>query len=305
MKILVTGGAGFIGSHLVKALLSQNHQVTVVDNFSTLDKLRMVDIEKVRCLQSDWFYQEPTFWDSYDLVYHLGACSNTMENDGAYLMQQNLFSLIKVIEYCKANGARLVFSSSASIYGNLKKEYWSENDDLSPLNYYAYSKLLGEKEIINSDIDYQIFRFFNVYGENEQNKNNMRSVIHKFYQSISLNDGIELFQGSENIYRDFIYVQDVVNVLIQCLDNKKGGVYNLGTGVKRSFYDIAKIFVNHNLLDEKKIHVTEFPEQLKRKYQYYSCADMTKLSETFKCEFTSLERGVGNIIKHLGDERTY
>jgi ADP-L-glycero-D-manno-heptose 6-epimerase len=225
--------------------------------------------------------------------------------NGSYLMQQNLFSLIKVIDFCKTNGTRLVFSSSASIYGNNGKKYWSENDDLSPLNYYAYSKVLGEREIVNSGIDYQIFRFFNVYGENEQNKKDMRSVIHKFYQSILLNDRIELFDGSQNIHRDFIYVQDVVNVLIQCLDNKNVGVFNLGTGVKRSFMDIAYLFVDHKLLDEERIHFTEFPEHLKSKYQYYSCADTAKLSETFNCEFTSLDQGVGNLIKHLRDERIY
>ena len=264
--IVVTGGAGFIGSRVIQEL---NHRginniiivddLTIGEKFNTLKKLkfsRYIDIDSV---------------DTIDLsrvkkVFHCGGISSTVENNGKLLMKQNYESTVEWAHYCELYDIPMVYLSSASVYGN--SNTFVESDPVDPLNPYAYSKALSEQSVARYN-NVWVFRPFNVYGDGEEYKGNQASPISKFKIQHQTQGYVEVFDGSHNIRRDFICVDDVVKILVDYTE-KNPGLYNLGTGETESFYNIAKMISD----DVREI---EFPVNLKDKYQYYSCADTTKL----------------------------
>lgn len=266
---VVTGGAGFIGSNLVKYLNSKGIKDIIIvddvtdarklDNIKHLDFVSYVDVDASmdRFLKLD-----------ITKVFHIGGISSTTETNGKHLMQYNYASTISWQTICEYKKIPLVYTSSASVYGN--SDTFTETDAYAPLNAYATSKMLSEKALTAfGPQNTWIFRPFNVYGPNEDHKDNQASPISKFKREYDEHGCILVFKDSESIKRDFICVDDVVKIMVDHTD-KNPGTYNLGTGTTETFYNIAKAIGD-------LVHEMPFPENLKDKYQYYSCANTDKL----------------------------
>ena len=275
--IIVTGGAGFIGSNLIKYLNSQGiNDIIVVDdindprklnNLATLNFKRFIDVDKL-----DFKTIPPVV----EKVFHCGAISSTTEQDGKRLMEYNYQHTLRWVNYCDSVGAKLVYLSSASVYGN--STTFNENDQFDPLNYYAVSKVLTERYIkISGNKNVWVFRPFNVYGRGEDHKDKQASPFTQFKKQFEETGSVNVFVGSQEIYRDFICVDDVVKILADYTDSSPG-VYNLGTGEPRSFLEIAQLI-------SPVIHTVQFPVELRGKYQSYSKAFMGKLRNNLIGEY--------------------
>jgi ADP-L-glycero-D-manno-heptose 6-epimerase len=252
MKILVTGYRGFIGSHLYKRLKELGHNV---DGFEWGDKFYGVF--------------------DYDWVLHIGAISSTTEKDVDRIMSQNFDFSVMLYEECKKFGVNFQFSSSASIYG--LGTNFSESAMPDPRTPYAWSKYLVERYIRNrqSGIISQIFRYFNVYGTGEEHKGNQASPFCQFKLQADRYNEITVFENSENYFRDFVPVEQIVDTQIKFLNSNESGTFNIGTGTTQSFMDVARSF-------KVPIKTKPMPDDLKLSYQPYTCADMTKTLETIK-----------------------
>ncbi|MEK6557534.1 MAG: ADP-glyceromanno-heptose 6-epimerase, partial [Candidatus Margulisiibacteriota bacterium] len=248
--IIVTGGAGFIGSNLIKGLNSQGiTQIIVVDDLSdgkkhlNLNRLKIADyIDKNDLLnQLDHFKNVQT-------IFHQGACSNTMETDGAFMMRNNFTFSKELLQFALKNQIDFLYASSASVYGDGTSGFRESIDCEYPLNIYAYSKFLFDqyvREILrtNKSPSSQILglRYFNVYGYQENHKGTMASVAFHLMNQLNHNEPLKLFEGSESFKRDFVFVDDVVDINLFFFEKKLSGIYNCGTGKSRSFLDVANI----------------------------------------------------------------
>ena len=260
MKALVTGSKGFIGKNLSQALSKLDYDLTLFD---------IVDNPKAR--PKDLSIQ------NYDWVIHLGAISSTTETDVQKIMDLNLSWSIELLEECITHDVNMQFASSASVYGKRDKKNGplKETDTCRPLNYYAISKYLFEEyvEKRNYSITVQGFRYFNVYGPNEEHKGSQASPYTQFIKQAKETGIIKIFEGSEKFLRDFIHVDDIISTHAKMI-NHKSGIYNVGSGRVRSFLDVARDVA---LMFNARIEVISFPEHLKAHYQYYTQADMNKL----------------------------
>jgi ADP-L-glycero-D-manno-heptose 6-epimerase len=261
VKVLVTGHKGFIGQNICKTLQNKGWDLST---FDILDNpiLRPKDLD----------------YTGLDCVIHLGAISSTTETNVNKIMDLNLSWSIELFEMCKQLNIQFQFASSASLYGNQYRTPMKETDELNPLNYYAMSKYLFEKYVEKSKHAniVQIFRYFNVYGPNEDHKGGQASPYTQFTKQAKETGKIKIFEGSENYYRDFIHVNDVANIQLKMLNKYTSGTFNVGSASTKSFLDVAKIISNEYCAD---IITIPFPEHLKPHYQYYTCADMTKLEK--------------------------
>ncbi len=247
MKILLTGYKGFIGSHLLTALLKEGHEVSTYEWGETLPQIR-----------------------GHDWAIHVGAISSTTEKDVEKVMKQNVDFSLKLYRDCKIYNVKFQFASSASVYG-LNREF-TEISPVDPKTPYAWSKYLCERHICSriDNKDTQIFRYFNVYGpENEEHKGSQASPHCQFAKQARENGVIKVFKNSENYHRDFIHVSEIVNYHLKFLECEESGIFNLGRGKTESFLDVAKTF-------NVPIVEIDMPENLKCSYQEYTCADMTK-----------------------------
>lgn len=304
--IIVTGGAGFIGSNIVKVLNDSGvEDIIIVDNlgisqkYLNLNRLRFKDyIDK-----SDFLERLPAI-KNVSMILHQGACSATTETDANYLIRNNYEYSKTLFHYCQDEGIPFIYASSASVYGNGDDGFTEDPKCEYPLNGYAFSKFVFDN-YIRQNIDFtqsknQVvgLRYFNVYGYQENHKGSMASVPFHFYNQANENGEIKVFEGSENFLRDFIFVEDVVKVVKFFMDSGVSGIYNCGTGEERSFMDMAEIFVK--LHGESKINVIPFPDHLKGKYQAYTKADLTNLRDAgFQGEFTSIEVGMKKYLQQL------
>jgi ADP-L-glycero-D-manno-heptose 6-epimerase len=267
---VVTGGAGFIGSVLVKYLNQKGvTDIIVVDDLT--DASKFLNLKSLKFSS----YIDVDDLDLHNLarmpvtkVFHIGGISSTTETNGKRLLKYNYTHTINWHNFCSDRGIPLVYLSSASVYGN--SQTFCETDSLDPLNAYAYSKALSEQALTTLGLENTwIFRPFNVYGSQEHHKGAQASPVYKFQQQFAQTGRVEVFSGSDGIYRDFISVVDVVDVLVN-YTHSDPGIYNLGTGSTHSFGEIAKLVTN-NVVE------VPFPEYLKNKYQFYSKADLTRL----------------------------
>ena len=311
-KIIVTGAAGFIGSGLVEELNRKGiEDVIIVDDFSREEKKRNW-IERHFCekIERDEFFQ--WFQQHYQdvaFVFHIGARTDTTEFDMSVFERLNISFSKKMWECCSKFEIPLIYASSAATYGLGEYGYDDLHEivtKLQPLNPYGVSKNEFDKWALQQTAtppSWYGFKFFNVYGTNEYHKGRMASVVFHAFHQISKTGKMALFQSHRPDFengmqlRDFIYVKDVVDVLIWTMEHRpENGLYNLGTGKARPFLDLAKAVFNAMKLPENISYIPT-PEDIRDKYQYFTEANMTKLHKAgYTKPFTSLEMGVKEYV---------
>lgn len=308
--IIVTGGAGFIGSNIIKQLNESGvNDIIVVDNLTNGQKFRNIAaldiydyidkedfIELVRTRNLDL---------KCDCIFHMGACSTTTEWDGKYMMKNN-YEYSKTL-YHWANDLKIPFlyASSAAVYGG--SSIFKEAPEYEkPLNVYGYSKLLFDNYIRKQSTNTQVvgFRFFNVYGPGESHKGGMASVAFHHHNQLQVGDKVKLFGAFDGYEageqkRDFVYVKDVVKAMLWVSQHPEvTGIYNLGTGRAQSFNDVANAVISFH--EKGSIEYVDFPEQLKKSYQSFTQADMTQLREAgFTESFMTVKEGVKDYLKQI------
>jgi len=321
--IIVTGGAGFIGSNLVAALEARGHQNIVVcdwlgtdEKWQNLAKRNLYDI----IFPEKLFAFLNRHAEAIDAIFHMGAISATTEKDADLILRNNLHLTQNLWDWCAQHKKRLIYASSAATYGNGDQGFVDFEDQealatLRPLNAYGWSKHAFDRRVARivagngpRPTQYAGLKFFNVYGPNEEHKGSMKSVIAHLFPKLKAGEPAKLFKSYREDYpdggqvRDFIWVEDCVNVMLWLLANPGiNGLYNVGTGTARRFDDLAHA-VFKALGQEPRITYIDMPESLRPKYQYYTQADLTRLRAAgYDKPFTSLEDGVGCYVKDFLD----
>jgi len=314
--IIITGGAGFIGSALVGHLNSKGiNDILVVDNLGKTEKWQnLVSKDIIDYLHKDKFIdriRKEDFNYKVSAVIHLGACSSTTETDADYMISNNFHYSKDLARWAIARNHRYIYASSAATYGDGSNGFSDDfltTKELKPLNVYGYSKQLFDLWAHESrNLDKMVgLKFFNVYGPNENHKEDMKSVVNKGFEQIRATGELTLFKSHREGYedgeqkRDFIYVRDCVALIAELLENKAiHGLFNLGTGDARSFKDLGNaIFAAMGL--EPNIRYLDMPEHLRDKYQYYTQAKMDKLADiSHKLHLTTLEDGVSDYVNNF------
>jgi ADP-L-glycero-D-manno-heptose 6-epimerase len=290
-RIVVTGGAGLIGSALIWALNRRGlDDILVVDRLDRSEKwkhlvpLRFADYVDAGDFVEMW--TEGKSFGDVRTIFHLGACSSTTESDADYLLRNNYEYTKGLARWASEQRARLIYASSAATYGGLEADLSDEADlsTLRPLNAYAYSKHLFDLYAQRTGLDQQVcgIKYFNVFGPNEDHKGEMRSIVRKAYEQICDTGSVRLFKSYRSEYRDgeqqrdFIYVKDAVDMTLHLGESGATGLYNVGSGVPHTWLELVRpIF--HALELPERIEFIEMPQHLRGKYQYYTCATTRRL----------------------------
>lgn len=327
--ILVTGAAGLIGSNLTHALSRREaHSVFAVDNLSRAEKLsNIVDADIADYVDKEDFLERlkrGQFNGKFSAVLHQGACSNTMEQDGRYMMRNNYEYSVGLFEFCQKEKIPFIYASSAAIYGG-GQVFREERQYEKPLNIYGYSKFLFDQYVRRfwsmngKDTGPQVvgLRYFNVYGPGEGHKGAMASVPFHQYNEFLASGKVRLFGAYDGYQegtqmRDFIHVSDVVDVNLFFLDHpEKAGIFNLGTGRAQPFNDIAVAVVNgmrtndgpldlQQIVGRRFLEYIPFPDKLKGKYQSFTQADISALRDAgYDRAFMDVSTGVSRYIEAL------
>ncbi len=312
--IIVTGGAGFIGSALVWRLNQLGtDNIIIVDSLGESEKWKnLVGLKYADIYHKDDFIERvesDSLPFDIDAVLHLGACSSTTEKDADYLTYNNFKYTQTLCAYCLEKDARFIYASSAATYGDGENGYLDDEENLSilkPLNMYGYSKHMFDlwakrEEILDEIVG---LKYFNVFGPNEYHKDDMRSVVHKAYGQIKETGKVKLFKSYNDKYedgmqmRDFIYVKDAVDMTLHFLqDREQGGLFNVGTGKARTWIDLVTSIFNAMEL-EPNIEFIDMPKSLRGKYQYFTEAKIDKIKAAgYTKEITSLEDSVSDYVK--------
>jgi ADP-L-glycero-D-manno-heptose 6-epimerase len=310
--IVVTGGAGFIGANIVHALNQRGEtDILVVDDltdgttFRNLAELDITDyMDKHEFLEKVKRDEVP---GGVRAVFHEGACSDTTEWDGRFMMENNYTYSKELLHWCMSRKVPFLYASSAAVYG-ASDEFREERSCEKPLNVYGYSKWQFDQYVrkILPTADSQIvgFRYFNVYGPREQHKGKMASVAYHLHEQIKVGQNPKLFEGWDGYadggqQRDFVYVDDVCKVNLWFFDNpEKSGIFNLGTGRAQSFLEVANAVIDYH--QKGSVEFIPFPDELKGRYQSFTQADMTELRDAgYTEEFTDVAGGVARYLAWL------
>lgn len=325
--ILVTGGAGFIGSNMVAALSEQGKSVVVCDWLEDGDKWKNIakhvvsDIVDPDHLE-DWLHSKG---EKLSAIIHMGAISATTETDGDLILKRNFRPTLMLWNWATAQKIPFIYASSAATYGDGSGGF-DDNEaenalgELHPLNLYGWSKHTFDKHVAReiargamTPPQWAGLKFFNVYGPNEYHKGSMKSVIAQCYPNVAAGEGVSLFKSHHPDYedggqlRDFVYVKDCIDVMLWLLDNPQvSGLFNLGTGKARSFKDLARaVFAAADR--EENITYRDTPIEIRDKYQYFTEANMQKLrAQGFGGNFHSLEDGIRDYVtEYLAKDDPY
>jgi ADP-L-glycero-D-manno-heptose 6-epimerase len=325
--IIVTGAAGFVGSNLVKALnLRGEDDILAVDNLTRSEKYRnLVDCGIADYLDKEEFSRMLAaghFDEDIEAVLHQGACSDTMESNGRYMMQNNYRYSLELLEFCRTERVPFIYASSAAVYGG-GPAFREEPQFERPLNVYGYSKLLLDQVVRmrwSENTDQVVgLRYFNVYGPREAHKGRMASVASHFFEQYRDDGRVRLFQGSGGYgpgeqRRDFVSVEDVVRVNLFFLDHREvSGIFNVGTGRAQSFNEVAVATINsvrasreeaaltfEDMLSQRLIEYVPFPAGLMDKYQSFTQADVGMLRRAgYAAPFMAVEQGVPKYVEWL------
>ncbi len=313
--LIVTGGAGFIGSALVWKLNSEGiNNIIIVDRLGTTDKWKnLVNGYFVDYFHKDDFLEmirEDRIPFNVKGVVHMGACSSTTERDADYLMENNYRYSRVLAEWAMKKGIRFVYASSAATYGDGSAGF-SDDDratqSLRPINIYGYSKQLFDLWVLRNRFHHKIagVKFFNVFGPNEYHKGDMKSVVYKAYHQITETGRVGLFKSYKPEYndgeqmRDFVYIKDCVEVLWWLLGKREvNGIFNLGTGHARTWNDLVTA-VFSAMGRDPQIDYIEVPQTIRGQYQYFTEAKMEKLCATgCSVSFQLLEEAVHDYVVH-------
>lgn len=321
--IVVTGGAGFIGSYLIHRLNQEGFEdILVVDDLTDSEKVLNIRSSRIAdYMDKDEFlaYVKEGRISRPEVIFHQGACSNTMETDGKYMMSVNYSYSKSLLDYALKERVPFIYASSASVYG--EGRLFTENpENEAALNVYAYSKLQFDNYVrrwMDRGVASQIIglRYFNVYGPGESHKGNMASVVYHFYNQYNETGRVRLFEGSGGYdsgeqERDFVWVGDIADVnLFFMQHNDLSGIFNVGTGTSRTFNDVALSIINTieeqaltlgQAVSAGKVSYIPFPENLVGKYQSYTCGDIRELKKAYTdSTFLSVEEGVKEYVKWL------
>jgi ADP-L-glycero-D-manno-heptose 6-epimerase len=322
---VVTGAAGFIGSKLVEGLNRRGiTNVIAVDNLQRSDKFRnLAGCEIADYVDKAAFLANLDRYEgAVEALFHQGACSDTMESNGRYMMENNYEYSKRLLEWCQDEEVPLIYASSAAVYG-ADPEFREERRCEKPLNVYGYSKFLFD-QYVRKILDGKTargaaqvagFRYFNVYGPNEAHKGRMASVAFHAYHQLLSSGKVKLFVGSGGYgngeqKRDFVYVEDVVDVNLWFLEHRNvSGVYNCGTGRAQTFNELAAAVVNavqdtrlgvKEMADKGLIEYVPFPPGLVDKYQSFTQADLGRLRAAgYRAAFRTVEQGVAAYVAEL------
>ena len=327
MYTVVTGAAGFIGANIVRALNERGETaILAVDNLAGADKFaNLVDCEIAEYVDQDEFLPrlaDGDFDDDIRAVLHQGACADTMEADGRYMMRNNYRYSVSLLEWCQDNDVPFLYASSASVYGG-GRAFREERACEAPLNIYGYSKFLFDQHVrgILPQRTAQVagFRYFNVYGPREQHKARMASVVFHFFHQYRADGRVRLFEGADGFAageqrRDFVSVEDVVKVNLDFLVHPdRSGIFNLGTGTAATFNEVACVTINAlrkaegqpelslpDLVAAGAIAYVPFPPALVGKYQSYTQADLTRLRAAgYHAPMLDVAAGVPRYVERL------
>lgn len=324
---IVTGGAGFIGSNIVRELNRRGQDdILIVDHigtglkFKNLLGLKFWDIQSKEEFLAD-INDEDKVEEMMEVpiygLFHMGACSDTMEYDGDYMLKNNYEYTNKLFDFCGMNGIPFIYASSASTYGMGKKGFREAPECEDALNPYAFSKLLFDRhcrQLVDGYEEVIGLRFFNVYGPQEHHKGKMASIFYQMYNQLKSTGKIKLFKGIDGVAdgeqrRDFIYVGDVVKICMWFFDRIhdatfhggapiEGGIYNCGTGHAHTYNEAARAMIK--AVGYGEIEYIDFPDVLRGKYQNYTQADTTKLLNAgYDGGFTALDDAVAEYVEML------
>lgn len=317
MSIIVTGGAGFIGSCVVRALnVTGESDIIVVDDIAQTEKwMNLRNKKYTEYIHKSRLMEKLQEYGGVQAVIHLGACSSTTEQDFDYLWSNNFEFTRSLWNFCAEKQIPFIYASSAATYGDGRQGFddCGDIDALRPLNGYGYSKQLFDLWVKHQATvfppQYVGLKFFNVYGPNEYCKGSMASMVYHGYKQIKERGTIRLFKSCDPNYadgeqlRDFVYVKDVCAVILWLLEHREiSGLYNVGTGRAQSFRELAEATF-HALGMEPRIEYIDMPEQLREKYQYYTKAEMGKLRQAgYNRPFMTVEQGVADYVQNYLDK---
>ena len=323
--IIVTGGAGFIGSNIVRALNERGREdIWIVDNLGKSEKYKnLVGLRFEEYVHKDTFInmimpEDEPFSDRIEVIFHEGACSDTMEYDVNYMMQNNYEYSQAVMNFCVDNEIDFIYASSASTYGDGHNGFTEKETCEGALNPYAFSKLMFDRFVLQNlrdnlfNVESKIIglKYFNVFGPQEFHKGRMASIAYQMYKQIKTTGIIKLFKGTGGYEdgeqrRDFIYVKDVAKVNLWCWENDiKNGIYNCGTGNATTFNAVAQAVIS--ALGTGKIEYIDFPEELEGKYQSFTQSDTRKLLRAgYDGGFTNINDAVKEYCEFLEDGGYY
>lgn len=312
--IIVTGGAGFIGRNLIAGLNRiQQTDILVVDDltngikYENLVGLRILDyVDKSNFIEK--LSNNISYIKNAQVMFHEGACSNTTEWDGKYMMHNNYQYSKELLMYCMRHSIPFIYASSASVYGtNTNFFHKNKYKHECPINIYSYSKFLFDQYVyrVISKSTSQIcgLRYFNVYGPHETHKGNMASIIFNIYNQIRQKNLPKLFIGSKHFKRDFIYIDDIIDINLWIWMNNISGIFDCGTGIASSFTLIANIVLN--FFNRKTIQYIPMPFKLRKHYQIFTKANISQLKKIgYQHSFITIHEGIQKYLNWLIHQNT-
>ena len=302
-SILVSGGAGFIGSNLVLALQERmpDARLTVIDDFRSGDFKNLAgykgDLVAQNLATLDW--REQFGDETFDVIFHIASITDTTDHNQFRQTHDNVESFRRLLNFARPNNTRVVYASSGSTYGAVK-EASTETSGAAPANIYAFSKVIMDNIARRAAAENDAWiivglRFFNVYGPREAHKGVPASMIYHLAQQMKAGQRPRIFKFGEQ-QRDFVYVKDIVEGCLRAAEAKQSGIYNLGSGVARSFNDLVQI-LNRSLGTNFEPEYIENPHA---HYQNFTQADLTNARKELGYEPKfSFEEGVADYMKWL------